>query len=85
MNNKSIVSAAIASAKSAAKKAPGASISKKAKSSAVKEAQEGKDMGSNGKNFSKIATSAGKKYGSAAAGKKVAGAVFWGKVKNRTA
>lgn len=36
----------------------------------------GQDLGKPGKNFSKIAASAGKKYGSAAAGKKVAGAVL---------
>ena len=33
-------------------------------------------MGKPGKNFSKIATKAGKKYGSKAAGKRVAGAVL---------
>lgn len=33
-------------------------------------------MGKKGKNFNKIAAKAGKKYGSVAAGKKVAGAMF---------
>ncbi len=46
------------------------------KSMAVKTAKKGMDMGKPGKNFAKIAASAGKKYGSAAAGKRVAGAIF---------
>ncbi len=46
------------------------------KSQAVKKAIKGKDMGKKGKNFAKIAAKAGKKYGSAQAGKKVAGAIF---------
>lgn len=46
------------------------------KSQAVKKAIKGKDMGKKGKNFSKIAAKAGAAYGSAAAGKKVAGAIF---------
>ena len=46
------------------------------KSQAVKKAIKGKDMGKKGKNFSKIASKAGAAYGSAAAGKKVAGAIF---------
>ena len=41
-----------------------------------KGAREGKDIGAKGKNFKKIAASAGKKYGSAEAGKKVAGAAL---------
>lgn len=36
----------------------------------------GKDLGKPGKNFSKIAAKAGKKYGSEAAGERVAGAVL---------
>jgi hypothetical protein len=36
----------------------------------------GKDLGKPGKAFSKIATSAGKKYGSKAAGARVAGAIL---------
>ena len=36
----------------------------------------GKDLGKPGKNFGKIAASAGREYGSAAAGKRVAGAVL---------
>ncbi len=46
------------------------------KSQAVKKAKKGKDMGKPGKNFAKIAAKAGKKYGSAQAGKRVAGAIF---------
>lgn len=54
------------------------------KSSAAKKAGKGMDMGKKGKNFSKIAASAGKKYGSAMAGKKVAGAIFQKKRKAGT-
>ncbi len=36
----------------------------------------GKDLGKPGKNFSKIAASAGARYGSAERGRKVAGAVL---------
>lgn len=46
------------------------------KSYSAKAASKGKDIGKKGKNFAKIAAKAGKKYGSAAAGKKVAGAVL---------
>lgn len=46
------------------------------KSQAAKKAIKGKDMGKKGKNFSKIAAKAGAKYGSMAAGKRVAGAIF---------
>lgn len=46
------------------------------KSMAAKKARAGTDMGAKGKNFNKIAAKAGKKYGSVAAGKRVAGAVF---------
>lgn len=42
----------------------------------AKRARKGKDLGKKGKNFSKIAKSAGKRYGSAAAGKRVAGAIL---------
>jgi len=46
------------------------------KSYSAKKAAAGKDIGKKGKNFSKIAKSAGKKYGSKEAGKRVAGAVL---------
>ena len=42
----------------------------------AKKARAGKDIGKPGKNFSKIAKSAGEKYGSKAAGERVAGAVL---------
>jgi hypothetical protein len=42
----------------------------------AKAAAAGKDIGKPGKNFSKIAASAGAKYGSKAAGERVAGAVL---------
>ena len=42
----------------------------------AKAARAGKDIGKKGKNFSKIAASAGKKYGSSEAGKRVAGAIL---------
>jgi len=46
------------------------------KSAAAKKAKSGADMGKKGKNFKKIASKAAKEYGSAAAGKRVAGATF---------
>ncbi|MFZ9610548.1 MAG: hypothetical protein ACO294_07580 [Methylococcales bacterium] len=42
----------------------------------AKAGRAGKDLGAPGKNFSKIASSAAKKYGSEEAGKKVAGAIL---------
>ncbi len=42
----------------------------------AKRASAGKDVGKPGKTFAKIAASAGKKYGSATAGKRVAGAIL---------
>lgn len=45
-------------------------------SAAAKKAVAGKDLGKKGKNFDKIASSAAKEYGSAEAGKRVAGAIF---------
>jgi hypothetical protein len=48
---------------------------KKAKKAKESVAQEGKDEGKPGKNFAKIAKSAGKHYGSKEAGERVAGAV----------
>ena len=46
------------------------------RSYSAKAARAGKDIGKPGKKFSKIATKAGKKYGSKAAGKRVAGAIL---------
>lgn len=53
-------------------------------SEAAEKASKGLDMGKPGKNFSKIADKATQEYGSAAAGKKVAGAIFQKKRKNGT-
>lgn len=49
----------------------------------AKAAVKGKDLGKPGKNFNKIAASASKKYGSAAAGKRVAGAIL-NKLRNKS-
>ena len=45
-------------------------------SAAAKAARAGRDLGKKGKNFSKIANKAAAEYGSAAAGQRVAGAIF---------
>jgi len=42
----------------------------------TKSARAGKDIGTRGKNFSKIESKAAKRYGSKAAGKRVAGAAL---------
>ena len=52
------------------------------KSYSAKAAAAGKDIGKPGKNFSKIAKSAGKEYGSKAEGNKVAGAIL-AKLRNK--
>lgn len=52
------------------------------KSYSAKAAAAGKDIGKPGKNFGKIAAKAGKEYGSAAAGKRVAGAIL-NKLRNK--
>jgi len=46
------------------------------KTYSAKQAKKGKDIGKPGKQFKKIAKSAGKKYGSKKAGEKVAGAAL---------
>jgi hypothetical protein len=48
----------------------------KTKSYSAKAAAKGKDIGKPGKNFSKIAAKAAKEYGSAEAGKRVAGGIL---------
>lgn len=48
----------------------------KTKSYSAKQAAAGKDIGKPGKEFSKIAKSAGKKYKSEEAGERVAGAIL---------
>lgn len=42
----------------------------------AKAGRKGKDLGKKGKNFAKIAAKAGAKYGSKAAGERVAGAIL---------
>lgn len=66
-----------------AKAKPSAGMSKAMKADMVKDAKSGMDMGDKGKNFSKIADQAADKYGSKTAGNKVAGAIFWKKMKGR--
>jgi len=48
----------------------------KKRSYSAKKARAGKDIGKKGKNFAKIASAAAKRYGSKAAGKRVAGAIL---------
>ena len=58
-------------------KKPSAGMTKDEKSSLVKKAKSGKDIGKPGKGFDKLAKKAGEKYGSAEKGKKVAAAAMW--------
>ena len=48
----------------------------KTKSYSAKKGRKGMDLGKKGKNFGKIAASAGAKYGSKEAGERVAGAIL---------
>lgn len=54
----------------------------KSNSYSAKAASAGKDIGKPGKNFERIEKSAGKEYGSKAAGERVAGAVL-GKLRDK--
>jgi uncharacterized protein (UPF0335 family) len=58
---------------------PSAGLSKKEKSSVVKKAKSGKDIGKG--NFDKVASKAAKKYGSKEKGKAVAAAAMWKNLK----
>lgn len=58
-------------------------MNKAQRSAIVKKAVAGKDIGKKGKNFEKIAEKAAAKYGSKEAGKRVAGAILFGKVKKK--
>lgn len=58
-------------------------MNKAQRSAIVKKAVAGKDIGKKGKNFDKIAEKAAAKYGSKEAGKRVAGAILFGKVKRK--
>lgn len=59
-------------------------MAKMSRSTAVKQARAGKDMGKKGKTFKKIAAKAANQYGSKERGQKVAGAAFWKKQKKGT-
>ena len=63
------------------KKKPSAGLTKKQKSSIVKKAKAGKDIGKPGKGFEKVANKATKKYGSKEKGEKVAAAAMWKNIK----
>lgn len=65
-------------------KHPGKKVPAEKRSTYVKRAKKGEDMGAPGKNFSKIAAKAAKRYGSKEAGERVAGAVFWKKAQAGT-
>lgn len=58
-------------------KKPSAGLTKDEKSSVIKDAKAGKDIGKAGKGFEKVADKAAKEYGSEEAGKKVAAAAMW--------
>jgi len=62
-------------------RSPSAGLSKKEKKTTAKKAAAGKDIGKPGKNFAKVAAKAAGKYGSAAAGKRVAAAAMWKNIK----
>lgn len=61
----------------ARKKKPSKGLTKKQKSTIVKKAKAGKDIGKKGKGFEKIEKVAEKEYGSKEIGKKVAAAAMW--------
>ncbi len=56
-------------------------LTKAKRSKIVKEAKKGKDFGKKGKNFKKVEAKAEKEYGSKEAGERVAGSVFWKKMR----
>lgn len=60
---------------------PSADLTKKEKSTVVKKAKAGKDIGKPGKGFEKVAKKAAKKYGSKEKGEKVAAAAMWKNIK----
>lgn len=64
-----------------AKVKPSKGLSKAKKSAVVKKARAGKDIGEKGKNFKKVAAKASKRYGSKAAGERVAAAAMWKNMK----
>jgi hypothetical protein len=56
---------------------PSAGLTKKQKSSIVKKAKKGEDIGKKGSNFDKVAKKAAEEYGSEESGEKVAAAAMW--------
>lgn len=62
-----------------AKKKPSSGLTKKQKSSVVKRARKGKDIGKKGKSFEDIA----KKAGGGEKGKKIAAAAMWKNIKRK--
>jgi hypothetical protein len=67
----------IAGLKETKKKKPSSGLSKKQRSSVVKKARAGKDIGSKGKNFDKVAKAAG----GGEKGKKIAASIMWKDIK----
>lgn len=59
------------------KKKPSSGLTKKQKSSIVKKAKKGGDIGKPGKHFKDVVAKAAKKYGSKERGEKVAAAALW--------
>lgn len=60
---------------------PSSGLSSKQKSSVVKQAKSGVDIGKKGKGFAAVAAKAAKQYGSAERGKAVAAAAMWKNIK----
>lgn len=56
---------------------PSAGLTKKEKSTLVKRAKRGEDVGNKGKKFKDVAEKAAKKYGGKQAGERVAAAAMW--------
>ena len=63
---------------------PSAGLSAKKKSSTVKKAKAGGDIGKKGKGFKDVAAKAAKQYGSKEKGEKVAAAAMWKNIKRET-
>jgi len=66
---------------SESKEKPSTGLSKEKKSSVVKAAKKGEDIGKKGKGFEKVADKAAKEYGSKEKGEKVAAAAMWKNIK----
>lgn len=62
---------------------PSKGLSKKKKSSVVKKAKKGEDIGKKGKGFKKVADKAAKEYGSKEKGEKVAASAMWKNIKRK--